>query len=374
MRRGRILILFALIVLFGVAAVYLVMRRGGGGGTSGEETPLAPQDTTLIVFSNQDIARGSVIPEDGVGLQPYPRDMVVETMIENDVSRVVGHHARQDIPRGVPVTTGMITDRAGDVVGTGSDAAFAIPPGYTAVSLPLSRLSGVAFALRDGDQVDVLLSMLMVDLDPVFQTILPNEALSLASPDFGLITALICTEFKITSSGTECTNPEPPPVGRPVTEDESDQLIFNVPTEPQRPRLVSQRIVQNATVLHVGTFPTAEEEAAPVIQAVPEAGGEAATAAQPTPVAPTAPDIITLIVTPQDALTLQWAIGSGGNLTLTLRSPDDTTATETVSVTLQYLMQTYNVTLPVRLPYGQSLPLTEVVVPVLPNDTPAAQP
>jgi hypothetical protein len=37
-------------------------------------------------------------------------------------------------------------------------------------------------------------------------------------------------------------------------------------------------------------------------------------------------------------------------------------------------MQTYNVTLPVRLPYGPSQPLTEVVVPVLPNDTPAAQP
>ena len=373
MRRGRILILFALIVLFGVAAVYLVMRRGGGGGTA-EETPLAPQDTTLIVFSNQDIARGSVIPEDGVGLQPYPRDMVVETMIENDISRAVGHHARQDIPRGVPLTTGMITDRAGDVVGTGSDAAFAIPPGYTAISMPLSRLSGVAFAMRDGDQVDVLLSMLMVDLDPVFQTILPNQAMSLASPDFGLITALICTEYKITSSGTECINPEPPPVGRPVTEEESDQLIFNVPTEPQRPRLVSQRIVQNATILHVGTFPTAEQEAAPVVQAVPEAGGEAATAAQPTQAAPLAPDIVTLIVTPQDALTLQWAIGSGATLTLTLRSPDDTTATETVSVTLQYLMQTYNVTLPVRLPSGAATPLTEIIVPVLPNDAPVSAP
>jgi pilus assembly protein CpaB len=370
MRRGRILILFALIVLFGVAAVYLVMRRGGGGGgPAPEETPLAPQDTTMVVFSNQDIARGSVIPEDGVGLQPYPRDMVVETMIENDLSRVVGHHARQDIPRGVPVTTGMITDRAGDVVGMGSDAAFAIPPGYTAVSVPLTRLSGIAYALRDGDQVDIIMSMLMVDLDPEFQTILPNQALSIVSPDFGLITGLICTEFKITSQGTECTNPSPPPVGRPVTEEESGQLIFNVPTEAQRPRLVTQRIVQNATVLHVGTFATAAEEAAPVVQAIPEtAPGETTTNVQPTPVAPLPPDIVTLIVTPQDALTINWAIGSGASLTFTLRSPDDTTATDTVSVTLQYLMQTYNVTLPVRLPYGMATPLENVVAPVLPND------
>jgi len=371
MRRGRILILFAMIVLFGVAAIYLVMRPRTPPTTGDAETPLAPQDTTLIVFSNQDIARGSVIPEDGVGLQPYPRDMVVETMIENDVRLVIGHHARQDIPRGVPVTTGMITDRAGDVVGTGSDAAFAIPPGYTAIAMPMSRLSGVAYALRDGDQVDVIISMLMVDLDPEFQTILPNQALSLASPDFGLITALICTEFKITQQGTECINPAPPPVGRPVSEEESGQIIFNVPTESQRPRLVSQRIVQNATVLHVGTFPTAAEEEAPVVQPVPEAGGEATTV-QPTPTAPLAPDIVTLVVTPQDALTLNWALGSGATITLTLRSPDDATATETVSVTLQYLMQTYNVTLPVRLPYGLANPLTEVVEPELPNDAPSA--
>src|SRR3989304_1637864 len=71
-------------------------------------------------------------------------------------------------------------------------------------------------------------------------------------------------------------------------------------------------------------------------------------------------------------LTLQWAIGSGATLTLPLRSPDDTTATETVSVTLQYLMQTYNVTLPVRLPYGLANPLTEVGEPELPHDAPSA--
>ncbi len=366
MRRGRILILFALIVLFGVAALYLVMR-GPTTPPAGEVTPLAPQDMTMIVVANQDLARGSVIPPDGVGLQPWPRDSIVQTMIENDITAVVGHHARQDIPRGAPVTTGMITDRAGDVVGAGSDAAFAIPPGFTAVSIPMSRLSGVAYALRDGDQVDVILSILMVDLDDEFQTILPNQAISLVSPDFNLVTGLICTEFKIGSQGTECINPAPPPVGRTI--DVSGQVVFNIPTEPQRPRLVTQRIVQNATVLHVGTFPTAEEETAPVVQAAPEAGTQT-TGVQPTPIPPMVPDIVTLIVTPQDALTLHWAMGSGATLALTLRSPDDATVTETVSVTLQYLMTTYNVTLPVRLPYGMGTPLTQVVVPTLENDAP----
>ncbi|MCJ7707930.1 MAG: hypothetical protein MUO38_09965, partial [Anaerolineales bacterium] len=96
MRRGRILILFALILLFGVVAVWLLMRdrpSGGDGGTTAA-TPMAPQDTTYIVIAVQDISRGSLIPADGVGLSPFPRDMVVETMIENDINQVVGQHAR----------------------------------------------------------------------------------------------------------------------------------------------------------------------------------------------------------------------------------------------------------------------------------------
>ena len=372
MRRGRILILFALILLFGVVAVWLLMRDrvvDGNGGTTAA-TPMAPQDTTYIVIAVQDISRGSLIPADGVGLSPFPRDMVVETMIENDMNQVVGQYARQDIPRGAPVTTGMITERTGDLLGTGSDAAIAIPPGYTAISVPMNRLSGVAFAIRPGDSVDVIVTMTMVDIDPDFQSLLPNDTLVLVSSDGTLLTALACQEFKAGEFGPECTNPEAPPVGRMDTQEQTNQLLYVMPTEPQRPRLVSQRLISNATVLQVGSFPTMEAENAPeVVQVQPEAqaGQTQPAAAQAAALRP--PDIITLIVTPQEALALNYAIRTGADLTFTLRAPEDSSPTETVSVTLQYLVQNYNITVPTRLPYGPSQRLEEPIEPVLPNDT-----
>jgi hypothetical protein len=86
---------------------------------------------------------------------------------------------------------------------------------------------------------------------------------------------------------------------------------------------------------------------------------------------------VTLIVTPQDALTINWAMKSGVDLVLTLRGPKDDTTTETTSVTLKYLVDNYNITVPSKLPYGLEPRLTTPIKPVLPNDqvvpTPAAK-
>jgi hypothetical protein len=58
-------------------------------------------------------------------------------------------------------------------------------------------------------------------------------------------------------------------------------------------------------------------------------------------------------------------------LVLTLRAPGDTSADETTSVTLQYLLDNYDITVPIRLPIGLEPRLDEIIEPVLPNDTPA---
>jgi len=371
MRRGRLLIMLALIMLLGVAAIYLVLRRlGGGGGTAQPEgTPVAP-DIAYIVIAAQDIARGSVIPPDAVISAPFPADSVVETML-TDPGQAIGHRARMDIARGLPVTQNMVTETPGDVLATGSDAALIIPRGMTAISVPITRLSSVAYALRDGDQVDVLASFLVVDIDPDFQTILPNETKFLVAPDGTFLTALICQELKQGDRGPECTNPEPPPFGRMDIEEESQQPLFSEPSENQRPRLVSQRLIDYATVLHVGTFPLEEEEAAAAIP-VPAQGVGAPTTTTTTETTTTttvrAPDIITLIVTPQDALALNWAIKAGVDLVLTLRAPGDTSIDATTSVTLQYLVDNYDITIPSKLSYGIEPRLDKITAPALPND------
>ena len=82
---------------------------------------------------------------------------------------------------------------------------------------------------------------------------------------------------------------------------------------------------------------------------------------------PRYPDLVTLIVTPQEAVTLNFLIYSGAQLTLALRSPTDADVIETNSVTLNYFMNTYSVPLPEKLPYGMTPSINELAPPELPN-------
>lgn len=353
MRRGRILILFALILLLGAVAAFLVLSRlGGGAVTTAQTTPQPEFREAQIVIAAQDIPRGAVIPSDGVILSPFPADFVVETMV-TDLDQVVGMRARMDIARGVPVTQRMVTQDPGDLLGTGSAASVAIPPGFTAITIPMDRFSGVGFAVQDGDAVDVIISLLMVDIDPDFQTLLPNETLVLIDEGFNLQSGLVCESFEQTAEGRTCVREEPPEFGRLDTEETSGQSLYVIPREgaTQRPRLVSQRLVSNATILHVGEFELpGEEEVAQVEEpqtAQPQPEGQVQTVQQVQK-----PDMVTLIVTPQDALALNYSLKAGAQLTLTLRSPNDVTESETTSMTLQLLLDLYNITVPSRVPFG----------------------
>src|SRR5690606_276426 len=105
----------------------------------------------------------------------------------------------------------------------------------------------------------------------------------------------------------------------------------------QRPRLVSQTLLQDIVILHVGDFPYVDTSAE-------DAQGQA--------VVVTPPDLITLIVSPQDAVTLNYLIYAGGQLNLALRSSTDESVTITEAVTLEYLLSAYNIPVPTRLPHG----------------------
>jgi Flp pilus assembly protein CpaB len=120
MRRSRIFILLAIILLLGAAAAYLFLRSGSGASTDGEATPV-PVDVVFVAIAAQDISRGARIPADGVIMSRMNANLVVETMISGSDeeairSRVVDHIARQDIARGVPITEAMLTDTSGDLL------------------------------------------------------------------------------------------------------------------------------------------------------------------------------------------------------------------------------------------------------------------
>ena len=355
MRRGRTFILLALILLIGAVGAFLLLS--GGGGTAEEAPTPTPVGEANIVIAAQNISRGSIIAPDAAIISPYPADYKVETMLD-DLGQVVGKRARMDIARGVPITENMVTDKAGDLLGVGSDASIAIPPGMTAISIPMDRFSGVAFALRTGDQVDVLVSLLLVDIDEDFQTDLPNETAFLFNAQGDLLSGFVCRAVDTNDAGDilcSIAEERPPVQGKTVIDAATDESFFVVPIGAQRPRLVSQRLISNAVVLGVGTFPLPQEEAVPV--AATPVAGVGAPAGQTTEVveapAVVPPDIITLIVQPQDALALNWAVRAGVDLVLTLRSPNDPTAElVTESVTLQFLIDNYEITVPSKLPFG----------------------
>jgi len=85
--------------------------------------------------------------------------------------------------------------------------------------------------------------------------------------------------------------------------------------------------------------------------------------------APAAPDIITLIVSPQDSITLSYLMYTNAQFSMTLRNPTDQARQATEASTLQFLLSQYNIPVPAKLPYAMQPALSTLTMPFLQNDT-----
>jgi pilus assembly protein CpaB len=386
MRRGRVFFLLAIIILIGIALVYLLYSRGMLFAKPTSEvstepiytaTPIA---TAKVVVVTQRVERGDIITGDKLDMVDYQADLVLPIMY-TDVNLVAGKMARYTLDPYTVVTSALVTDSPDTE--QGSDDALFISPGMVAVSIPISRLSSVSYAPQRGDHVNVIVTMLFVDLDPAWQTILPNWTGNVIGPGSGGIiengSEIADTTITLLAQPYRGSSQQ----GRPENDPLLTQTFYILPSEQQRPRLVSQTLIQNVRVLQMGNFLTPVEKAAleatiPAPTATPEPGTEQTPQEQaeatPTPM-PAPPDVITLIVSPQDAVTLNYLIYGGAQLTLVLRNPRDADLATTEAVTLSYLLDQYNIPIPVKLPYGFQPAVTALVPPSLPNDsTPTPQP
>jgi hypothetical protein len=80
-------------------------------------------------------------------------------------------------------------------------------------------------------------------------------------------------------------------------------------------------------------------------------------------------DIVTLMVSPDDANTLVYLIYSGAKITLTLRNPNSPgPAVQTDAAMLEYLLTQYNIPVPAKLPYTVQPRIDALVDPKLPGD------
>lgn len=337
-KTGRIFILLAvlLIVIFAGVFFWFRLQQQQAPTPTDQVQPTVSTETVAIVISAQSISRGSVITSDKVTTIDYPKEKIVEgTAFFYDIEEVVGKRAKYDLDAQVPLTASLVMDTAGSI------PSFQIPPGMAAMPIPVTKLTAVSFAPQAGDHVMVVACLNIVDVDQEFQSLLPNFSAAVTAPGWveGELPQLA---MGITSGSTTSQQ------GRVELDPNLDEALYVIPSGPQIPRIVCQTILPDAIVLKLGDFPINGVEAEPT--PVPEDTNQQEDV-EATP-APTTPDNLTLIVSPQDIVLLNYLIEADIKMTIALRSAGDAQTISTDAVTLQFVLDQKNIPLPVKLPYG----------------------
>lgn len=385
--RGRVLILVGLIIVLGVVLAAVLLLGGGGG----DDTPEATADTTAttppgdtsqppinvppvnnggsqpqpenveyVVIAVQDLPRGTVITSDMVDVRAWPSGYApISSFV--DPEQVIGKITRTAIPLESPIVQAQLVTGFQEVDPGGSDLATLIESGRVAIAVPLDAtgLGQVAYGFQPGDQLDVIMSFLFIDVDEEFQTRLPNNITIVTRLEDGTIGF---TDARIGRAEPSPIFPEGVVIG-------PSELV-------QRPRLVTQRTVEGATVLHVGWLPEdgllyGIENAtptAPVVLGPPPTADPNASSnnSQALTIVPTEtafiPVIMVIAVEPQDAVALTWAIDAGIPITYVMRSvlDQDVPSTATESVTLEYMINTYDVRQAENLPFAIEPAVTDI--------------
>jgi hypothetical protein len=314
-----------------------------------------------VYIAAQPIPQGGTITADMLATIKIAPENVVEVMYTLDEQpALVGKTAKFPLDQGVLITQAMVGDASSAVTIPGPPWAGLISPGMTAMSIPTNRFALSGYAITDGAHVNLNACFLFVDVDPTFQTMLPNKAATLTGTGF------TAEGLPILSLGV---GPADNNQGRLELDPSLQQPYYVEPSEAQRPRMVCQMMLQDVVVMKVGNF--SREKGAtidtPSVPPTTDANG------QPVQTNPL-PDIITLIVTPQDSITLTYLLNAqqldpAGNktqtrLSMTLRNPTDQARQATEASTLQFLLSQYNIPIPAKLPYALQPALPSLLSPL----------
>jgi pilus assembly protein CpaB len=356
MRRGRILLLLVLIVFVGLALVYFAIGPqilGGGGGPSVIATETV---TRQVYYAAQNIPQGTEITREMLSTFSLPPENVAEVMFEvGEEQNLVGQTARFSLEQGTLITSSMVGAGPGDL--PPPRWSLQVPAGMVAVSIPADRLSTAAYSITTGAHINVNVCMTLVDVDPAYQTILPNYLSSMSDIFFP-------ADARATITIDPLTQEQPARQGRTELDPTFQKPIYVVPSEPQRPRLVCQIVLQDVVVLNLGNFELDQPQ--PVTTQTQQDPNAPAVTTQTNQ----KPDIITLMVSPQDSIALNYFVYSGAVFSMALRNPNDNSRVDAQSATLTSILTQYNISLPSKLPYAQNNRIDLLAPPVLPNDLP----
>ncbi len=346
--------------------------------TPEEMMPTPVQEIEIVVAAQPTVPRGwQFSPDDGaVVLMPWPIDRLPIGGYYTATEQLNGAFLRVDVARGMPITPDMLVFGAGTTALPASKASLFMS-GRRAYAIPVDTQGALGWMIQPGDHVDVIAAFKLLWVDSEFQSPLPNQFMAVPVEAFtGGISGPVVGGGPTIMSGVYGRF-ETLPNGVPIMVQPSDKAL---------PSLVVQLTVQDAIVWHVGLWEKEEKpEATAVVTATatpaaPLGGLGQAPTPEPTPVPVVTPeysdiDLVTLLVTPQDALVLKYLLEMGADLDLLLRPAGETAdLVLTEPVMLRYIIDRYQIPasmsdLPVA-PLGVREPLT---LTTLPTPTPPPQ-
>jgi len=331
--------------------------RNGG---QAREVVFNADDRLQVVVALQRLPRGFTVPSDAynnaVGVREWPaasvpNDAVIVEAGQDPVQviqeQVIGRVTRTDIEREQPILRAALADNLTDLARVGSDIGAQLPAGMEAIALPIDQLSSVAFGVQPGDRVDLIFTFQVLDVDEEFQSALPNWIYQIQYGSFSEDGARIAAQVVPQADAAYGRIDTIPP----------GELANVVPSEPQRPRVVSQRAILDAMVLYVGEVPANGQILSESSRSGDASGTDVTSEGSQRSAA--SPDVVVLGVTPQDTVVISWAVNAGVDVNLVIRSVQDVPNAATSSVTLQYIFETYNVPVPPKLPYSLEPTLRE---------------
>jgi pilus assembly protein CpaB len=144
-------------VTFFLAKMWLDSTRQGLRSQSAVTTNQRQVQTAEILVAKANLPAGTRLKREHLEWRVWPKKGVVKTQIvkgDKKMEDVLGQIVRQGVLAGEPLVTGRIV-KQGD---RGYMAAL-LDPGMQAVSIRISKTTGVAGFIKPGDRVDVLLTI-----------------------------------------------------------------------------------------------------------------------------------------------------------------------------------------------------------------------
>ena len=388
-RRTILILIFVFgIVLLSIVGVVFILQQNQPtetvdtvtDGTEGAPAPDGldssdPVETVPpmveVVVSLQTVPRGHQMTEDILALDMRPVDTVGNNVITS-IDEAVSLFARTDIYQGETLTFDTLVD---DITKVGLESygpSSLIPPGYVAQSVPMNRLTSVAYGFSEGDYVDIMVTFFFRQIDEEFQTYLPNNAAFYLEEQIEAVEAIGAGEIITNSSGIVLFPVEP--IGRfeELPTGDIAHIFPNENDETPRPVPVTM-IIQNARVIQVGQYrlPGNPADLVPTPTPEPVAEGEA-TPTPPPALAPTPTpfpaDVVVLALQPQQQLLLRYAVEVNAQVYFALRGVNDGQLYTVENMTLDFLLDRFNIEIPPNLGYSVEESAIRQVTPTPPPE------